>query len=91
MFHIHLHDHTGIPKFSKTDSREAAKFVPDFFNVQPNFPHGALILSKDSVVARCWYRLTETPAWISKITFVGSPMKFIHIQWPQTDINDKVF
>jgi hypothetical protein len=91
MFHVHLHDHTGIPKFSKTDSREAAKFVPDFFNVQPNFPHGALIFSKDSAVARCWYRLAETPAWISKITFVGSPMKFIQIQWPQTDINDKVF
>lgn len=90
MFHVHLHDHKGTPSFSKTDSRESAKFVPDFFNVQPNFPHGALIFSKDSIVGRCWYRSTEAPVWISKFTFVGSPMRLVQTLWPQTDIIDKV-
>jgi len=77
MFHIHLHNHRGVPAFSTTDLGESAKFVPDFFNVQPNLPHGALILSRDSCVGRCWYRSTEPPVWISRIIFIGSPMKLI--------------
>jgi hypothetical protein len=90
MFHVHAHDHTGIPRFSTTDLRESTKFVPDFFNVQPNLPHGALILSRDSGIARCWYGSTELPIWISKITVVGSPMTFIHALWQQKDSSDKI-
>jgi len=76
MFHVHLHNHEGMPAFSTTDLRESGKFVPDFFNVQPSLPHGAIILSQNSAVGRCWYRSMQAPVWISKITFVGSPMIF---------------
>lgn len=89
MFHVHVHNHKSTPAFSTTDLRESVKFVPDFFNVQPNFPHGAVILSKDSGVARCWYSSAEPPTWVSRITFVGSPMEFIQGLWLQADFNDK--
>lgn len=75
MFHVHLHDHKGVSAFSKTDLDESAKFVPNFFNVQPKLPHGHLVLSKDSGLARCWCHSSEKPAWVSKITFVGAPLE----------------
>ena len=90
MFHVHLHNHKGLPAFSKIDLGESAKFVPDFFNVQPNHPHGALIFSRDSGVGRCWNSSTEPPAWISSITFVGSPTTLIRNLCPQQDSNDKI-
>jgi len=45
MFHVHLHEHLGTPRFSPTDTRESAKFVPDFFKVAPGMPHGAIVWS----------------------------------------------
>lgn len=91
MFHVHAHDHAGIPRFSTTDLRESTKFVPDFFNVQPKLPHGALILSKDSGVARCWYSSMDLPVWIATITVVGFSMRFVQGLWEQEDSSDKVF
>src|SRR5712692_7407108 len=55
MFHVHMHDHDGPPLPSRTDLNETARFVPDFWNVKPQMPHGALILSRNSVSGRCWY------------------------------------
>jgi hypothetical protein len=54
MFHIHLHDHGGPPRFSPTDLREQRRFVPDFFNVRSSMPHGAIVLSHDGERGRCW-------------------------------------
>jgi len=77
MFHVHLHDHLGMPGFSSTDLRETAKFVPNFFNVQSALPHGALVLSRNSAVARCWVSSNEPPVWVSKVTIVGAPISLI--------------
>ena len=30
LFHVHMHDHLGLPGFSKVDVDEYMKFVPDF-------------------------------------------------------------
>lgn len=54
VFHIHLHDHKGRTGFSTVDRREQLKYVPDFFKVRPTLPHGALVLSADSVHGRAW-------------------------------------
>ncbi len=78
MLHVHLHDHLGQPGFSRTDLRETEKFVPDFFHVRPELPHGALILSRDSAVARCWMEKARRPIWADKITIVGSPLVILH-------------
>lgn len=54
MFHVHMHEHTGRPKFSRIDLREQMKFVPDFFKVCRRLPHGAIVLSHDLVAGRVW-------------------------------------
>jgi hypothetical protein len=75
MFHVHLHCHTGRPGFSRTDFRESALFVPDFWNVRPALPHGAIVLSEDSGWGRCWYPGHKEPTDITDFSFVGMPMR----------------
>jgi hypothetical protein len=77
MFHIHMHDHGGYPRFSRTDARESAKFVPDFWNVRPEMPHGALVVSRDSLYGMCWYPGMSEPIEISEFVVIGSPMVFV--------------
>ena len=77
IFHVHLHDHNGRPKFSKTDNREMAKYVPDFFHVRPKLPHGALVLSKDSANGRCWFKEVAGPKEITDFVVVGTPLRRI--------------
>jgi len=77
MFHVHMHDHHGRPRFSRIDARESAKFVPDFWNVRPGMPHGALVVSTDSVWGMCWYPGISAPVEISEFVVVGSPMVLV--------------
>jgi hypothetical protein len=86
VFHIHCHDHFGIPFFSRTDLRETARFVPDFWNVRPNLPHGAFVLSRDSAVGRCWLPRWANPVEIKRIVFVGKKLEIItNYAKPKTD------
>jgi|SRR5665213_708992 len=75
LFHTHLHPHQGLPRPSRIDLRETAKFVPDFFNVRLALPHGALILSRDSLSGRVWTSAQMPPKPISHITIVGAPIE----------------
>lgn len=77
MFHVHVHDHYGPTWFSNIDLRENNNFVPDFWHVRPTFPHGALVLSRDSVSGLCWMPGRRRPLQISSFTVVGFPVKFI--------------
>jgi hypothetical protein len=74
MVHVHLHEHRGRPGFSRTDRRENASFVPDFWNVQPELPHGAVVFSFDSAVGQCWIPGSPVPACM-EVAIVGSPMR----------------
>jgi len=74
VFHVHMHDHFGAPWFSHVDLREANKFIPDFWNVRPEMPHGALVLSMDSLAGLCWLPATRQAEKISKISVVGAPL-----------------
>lgn len=74
MVHVHLHEHRGRPGFSRTDLRENALFVPDFWNVQPSLPHGAVVFSFDSAVGQCWIPGNPRPARV-EVAIVGSPMR----------------
>ena len=73
MFHVHVHEHAGRPRFSGTDTRETAKFVPDFWHVQPHMVHGAIVLSQDSMTGLCWHPETSVPRPISEFSVVGTP------------------
>jgi hypothetical protein len=54
MVHVHLHEHHGRPHFSRIDVREQLKFVPDFFKVRREMPHGAVVLSHDRANGHIW-------------------------------------
>jgi hypothetical protein len=75
MFHVHIHEHLGKPVFSTTDHRETARFMPDFWNVQRQLPHGAIVLSKNSACGKCWIPERKDPVEISNFVSVGVPMR----------------
>jgi molybdopterin-synthase adenylyltransferase len=81
MFHIHIHEHTGRPSFSRTDLREQDKFVPDFFKVCPTMPHGAVVLSHDLAAGRVWIRPNDVEP-ITELNFMGSPAT-VHVFSPK--------
>ncbi len=75
LFHVHLHDHRGLPGPSPIDWSEWQKFVPDFWHVRPGLPHGALILSRDRMRGWCWYPGRQRPIEIERFTLVGRGMQ----------------
>jgi hypothetical protein len=74
IFHVHMHEHRGSPRFSGTDLRETAKFVPDFWHVRPHMIHGAIVISLDSIAGLCWHPQRAAPICISAFSVVGAPM-----------------
>lgn len=77
VFHVHCHDHAGAPQFSRTDTRETARFVPDFWNVRPALPHGALIFSRDSATGRCWLPKPKAVTALDRVVFAGRRLQVI--------------
>ena len=75
LFHIHMHHHRGIPGFSRVDRSENAKFVPDFFNVAPTMPHGAIVLSLDRAAGMCWLQQADQPHPVTRFAMVGGPLQ----------------
>jgi hypothetical protein len=73
MLHVHMHEHRGRPSFSYVDLREQLQFVPDFFKVRREMPHGAIVLSHDRAVGRLWPD-PETIIGISEFNTVGPHM-----------------
>jgi len=43
--HVHHHSHRGVPSPSSTDSENQPRLVTSFRNLDPQLPHGFLILS----------------------------------------------
>src|SRR5260221_288557 len=72
VFHVHCHEHRGLPWFGPIDLSENASFVPDFFHVRPEFPHGALVLSRDALSGLCWIPKATQPRRIDKLAVVGA-------------------
>lgn len=79
MFHVHRHEHRGMPRFSGIDLRESRRFVPDFFKVQPHRSHGVIVLSQDSAAGLCWNPGEKEPISINKFVIVGRPINTMRI------------
>jgi hypothetical protein len=76
VFHVHLHEHNGQPRFSGVDTREMQQVMPCFVNLRPDRLHGALILSRDSAFARVWgTALPPTGQIPDRLSLVGPRMK----------------
>jgi hypothetical protein len=54
MFHVHMHTLPMRLWFSPLDLKEYPKFVPDFFKLRPELPHGAIVLSPHSGAGLTW-------------------------------------
>lgn len=54
VFHVHMHGLTPRLWFSAIDLREQLKYVPDFFTVCPQMPHGAIVLNAKTAAGRVW-------------------------------------
>jgi len=74
IFHVHAHHGRGQPGFSGVDLREQAKFVPNFFQIAPQWPHGALVLSDDSCFGHIWLDGSKPGDAITGFVEVGAPL-----------------
>lgn len=77
MFHVHRHEHLGLPRFSRIDLRESRRFVPDFFKVRPERCHGVIVLSHDALSGLCWLPGKTEPSPISRLAVVGRPTSLV--------------
>jgi hypothetical protein len=80
IFHVHLHEHVGVPRPSNTDIQESKKLVPDFFNVTPSMPHGTMIFSKDRAFGLCWLGKECAPIHFDMIVISGAPVRLVDIR-----------
>jgi hypothetical protein len=80
IFHVHMHAHFGVPRPSRTDVEETKKLAPDFFNVTPSMPHGAVILSKDQAFGLCWLGKDSIPIHFDMISITGAPIRLVDIR-----------
>jgi hypothetical protein len=74
MFHVHRHEHRGTPEFSPLDVQENAKFVPDFWKVRSKLPHGAIVMSLDSMTGAWWNPHTKQAQNIDEMAVLGRPI-----------------
>jgi hypothetical protein len=75
IFHVHTHGGCGRPDFSGIDLREQAKFVPNFFQLAPQCPHGALVLSDNSAYGHIWLGANKPYEAFTGFVEVGAPLK----------------
>lgn len=75
VFHVHLHEHRGVPGFSSVDEENLQDLIPSFCATAAQTPHGALLLSKDAGVAKYWRAGQDGARPVSRITIVGSPLR----------------
>jgi hypothetical protein len=73
VFHVHMHGRSQRLWFSGTDLREQIKFVPDFFKVCPNMPHGAIVLDSRIAAGRVW-RSADNVSNINEFDVTGARM-----------------
>jgi hypothetical protein len=83
-FHVHLHNHSGIPSPSFTDITSLPSVAQSFSNISGNQVNGIMILSNDGFYVDV--KLKDNVSFIkpSVISVVGFPMIF------QYQIKDKI-
>lgn len=74
MFHVHTHGGYGIPRFSGVDTRENAKFIPNFISIAPQCVHGAIVLSHTAAYGQVWLGRAGPQPFIPAFTEVGTPL-----------------
>lgn len=86
VFHVHMHGPAPRLWFSGIDLREQVKFMPDFFTVCPQMPHGALVLDATRAAGRVWLA-PDRIAVIDEFNIVGGRLV---IDRPANDTRGKL-
>jgi hypothetical protein len=73
LLHVHTHGGRGAPDFSGVDLSEGQKFVPSFFNIVPNMPHGIVVLSDTSARGLLWLGPKMAAVPVLDFVRVGAP------------------
>lgn len=77
VFHVHMHEHPGRPRFSGVDLANYPSLIGALRNVAPNIAHGALLLSEDSCDALVWLPGAARPVPGGRIVTIGRPTDFL--------------
>lgn len=76
VFHVHMHLLGRRLWFSPIDLREQVKYIPDFFKVRRNMPHGAIVLSPQSAAGRAWLSPDQIVP-IDEFNVVGAKLQVV--------------
>jgi hypothetical protein len=77
-FHVHLHDHRGIPSPSFTDSESLPGIADSFANIGAQQANGFIILSEDSIYASVKLQKKKHLVKPTLISVVGDPMHLVY-------------
>jgi len=79
IFHVHMHDHSGVPDFGSMDLEEIPRIVESLTFANADVPHGMLVLSHDMATAHAVMPGGELQI-VDRISVVGQPTLVISDQ-----------
>ncbi len=72
---LHVHAHSPImPTFGSLDLAEQRRLIPSFFGVAADAPHGALVVTGDTIDSRFWLRGGPSQVPADRVAIVGHPL-----------------
>ncbi len=83
ILHVHIHNISGYPLFSRDDVANHSNFLRSFQNASPQMPHGFLLLSDNKMMLRVWLPGKEISLDVFRYTIEGLPLSF---DWNGRDI-----
>jgi len=75
ILHVHLHDHSVAPRFSKVDRIGYNQMIPSFHNLGGSAVHGAMIFSINNAAGLIWMSKADLPVPVNKLSIVGYPLE----------------
>lgn len=72
-FHVHQHDHDGVPHPSGIDRRTIERFAPSLQVVAASARHGGLVLSETAATAIVWSPTAQRLEH-ARVSIVGTPL-----------------
>lgn len=73
VFHVHRHEHVGVPSFSSVDLQSLAELAPCFARLVPAMCSGGIVLSNDCAAASIWVERKRTT--VQRVMSIGVPLQ----------------
>lgn len=75
MMFVHEHSHAGPTWPSRVDAQCWNAMMPNFWNVRPELPHGAIIFTHDHGMGQLWVPGQTAPVLIDRFSIIGSTLR----------------